>query len=116
MSEALTPKAAEELQRLAVEPVGEIRSENMKKDPETGVYMFDDEAALALVINNASLADNYANINQWASQWTNSDLIVQSPQQASAFDGGNVAQANVPKFTLSNHLSTITPKIMEGLF
>jgi hypothetical protein len=116
MSEAMTNGAAEELQRRTVEPVGEIMSENMKKDPGTGAYMFDDAAALALVINNASLADNYASINQWSSSWTNSDIILQSPQQASAFDGGNVAQANVPKFTLSNHLSTITPKVMEGLF
>lgn len=116
MTEPLSQQAMEELERLSVEPVGEITSEDMEMDPDTGVYMYDDAAALKLVIDDASTADNYANINQWASGWTQSDLILQSPQQTSAFDGGNVAQANVPKFTLSNHLSSIVPKIMEGLF
>lgn len=116
MTEPLSQQAMEELERLAVEPVGEITSEDMKKDPETDTFMYDDAAALKLVIDDAQAADNYANINQWASGWTQSDLILQSPQQSSAFDGGNVAQANVPKFTLSNHLSSIVPKIMEGLF
>jgi hypothetical protein len=116
MTEALNQHAAETLERRAVDPVGDITSEHMHKDPETGTYMYDDEAALKLVIDDAARADNYANINQWASAWTESDIILQSPRQASAFDGGNVSQANVPKFTLSNHISSIVPKIIEGLF
>ena len=116
MTEALNQHAAETLERRAVDPVGNITSENVSKDPDTGTYMYDDSSALKLVIDDAARADNYANINQWSSAWTESDIILQSPRQASAFDGGNVAQANVPKFTLSNHLSSIVPKIMEGLF
>jgi len=114
--ENLSEHAAEVLAELDVNPAGNITKENLKKDKETGVYLYDDEAALKLVIDDASRADNYANINQWASQWTNSDMLLQSPMNASAFDGGNVSQANVPKYTLSNHLNTIVPKIMEGLF
>ena len=114
--EALNPEASKALAALSVDPIGDITSENMKKDPETGIFMYDDRAALKLVIDDAALADSYANINQWASGWTQSNIIYQSPQQANAFDGGNVAQANVPKFTLSNHLDSIVPKIMGGLF
>src|SRR6267142_5609709 len=109
MTEPLNPHAAETLQRRAVEVAGNITSENMHKDSETGVYMFDDEAALKLVIDDAARADNYINTNQWASNWTDSDIILQSPRQSSAFDGGSVAQSNVPIFTLSNHLSSIVP-------
>jgi hypothetical protein len=116
MTEPLNQHAAETLAELSVDPVGEITSEHMHKDEETGAYMYDDNAALKLVIDDAAIADNYANINQWASLWTQSDIILQSPAGASAFDGGNVAQANVPKFTLSNHLSSIVPKVVEGLF
>jgi len=116
MTEPLNQHAAETLERRAVEAVGNITSENMIKNPATGTYMFDDEAALKLVIDDAARADNYININQWASSWQDSDIILQSPRQSSAFDGGNVAQANVPKFTLSNHISSIVPKIIEGLF
>jgi hypothetical protein len=116
MSEALNQHANQVLESRAVEPVGQITSKNMYKDADTDVYMFDDEAALKLVIDDAARADDYMNINQWASAWAESDLLLQSPRQSSAFDGGNVAQANVPKFTLSNHLSSIVPKILEGLF
>ena len=114
--ENLSEQAAKVLEQRNVVPAGDITSEHMYQDKKTGIWMYTDEAALKLVIDDAARADNYANINQWASQWTMSDLILQSPQNASAFDGGNVAQANVPKYTLSNHLSSITPKIMEGLF
>lgn len=116
MTEALSQHAAETLERRAVDPAGNITSENMHKDPETGAYMYDDRAAVKLVIDDAARADTYANINQWASWWTESLILYQSPRNASAFDGGGVSQANVPKFTLSNHISSIVPKIMEGLF
>jgi hypothetical protein len=116
MTEPLNPHAAETLERRAVDTVGDITSKDMHKDSGTGTYMFDDRAALKLVLDDASRADNYININQWASSWQDSDIILQSPRQSSAFDGGNVSQANVPKFTLSNHISSIVPKIIEGLF
>ncbi len=116
MTESLNKHAAEALESRVVEPVNDITSEHMTKDPDTGVYMYDDGAALKLVIDDASQADNYQNINQWANAWTESNILIQSPRQSSAFDGGNVAQANVPKFTLSNHISSIVPKIVEGLF
>jgi hypothetical protein len=116
MSEPLNQHAAQTLEKLYVDPAGQISSTDMHKDPDTGAYMYDDKAALKLVVDDAAQADNYANINQWASGWTQADVILQSPQQTSAFDGGNIAQANVPKFTLSNHMSAIVPKVLEGLF
>jgi hypothetical protein len=116
MTEPLNNHAAETLERRAVEAVGNITSDDIHKDPETGTYMFDDEAALKLVLDDTARADNYINVNQWASGWIDSGVIFQSPRQAGAFDGGNVAQANVPKFTVSNHISSIAPKIVEGLF
>jgi hypothetical protein len=116
MSEPLTNMPAETLDKLAVDPVGEITTEHMHRDKETDVWMYQDAAALKLVIDDATTADNYVNVNQWASQWTQSDIILQSPTGASAFDGGGVAMANVPKFTVSNHISSIVPKVVEGLF
>ena len=116
MTEPLNEHAADTLESRAVEAVGDITSKDMHKDSETGVYMFDDGAALKLVIDDTSLADNFINVNQWASGWIDAGVIYQSPRQAGAFDGANVAQANVPKFTVSNHISSIVPKIVEGLF
>src|SRR5260221_14392040 len=114
MTEPLNQHASDVLAKREVTPIAEITSAEMHKDPDTGTYQYTDRAALKLVIDDASLADNYTNINQWAAMWAQSDVILQSPQSAAAFDG--MFMSNVPKFTLSNHISSITPKIMEGLF
>jgi hypothetical protein len=114
--EPLDKQAAAALEALAVTPVGEITSEDITRDPKTGVYKYSDKAALKLVLDDASMADNYANINQWASWWTTADTLLQSPMTSGIFDGGVGASSGVPKYTLSNHIATIVPKMLEGLF
>lgn len=101
---------------LYVEPASEITEDNVSLDKETGTWEFDDRAAVKLVIDDASTADNYLNINQWAAGWTLADSLYQSPASSSAFEGGNLGQANVPKFIVSNHISSIVPKVMSGIF
>ena len=108
----LSAKAAE----LYVTPAAEINSENSHIDPETDTIQFNDEAAVMLVIQDAETADNYLNVEQWANGWTMADLLYQSPASQSAFDGGNQGQASVPKYMVSNHISSIVPKIMGGIF
>jgi hypothetical protein len=112
----LVNEVDEKLTSLYVEPAGEIDESNTFIDPETQQYQFEARAAVKLVLDDTESADTYLNILQWASGWTLADLLYQSPQATSAFDGGNVAQANVPKFILSNHISSIVPKLMGGIF
>lgn len=112
MSEDLSVQAND----LYLTPAAQITEDNTHLDSETNTMSFENEAALKLVIDDTSTADNYININQWASGWTLADTLYQSPAAASAFDGSNVAQANVPKFILSNHISAIVPKLMGGIF
>lgn len=109
---SLTPQ----VNKLFVEPAGVIDENNSYIDPLTGTVQFNDTAAVKLVIDDTETADNYINIMQWANGWTLSDMLFQSPATQSAFDGGNVGQASVPKFMLSNHISAIVPKIMGGIF
>jgi hypothetical protein len=101
---------------LYLTPASEITEDNAHIDKETNTMSFADEAALKLVLDDTNTADNYININQWASGWTLADTLYQSPAAATAFDGSNVAQSNVPKFILSNHISSIVPKLMGGIF
>lgn len=103
-------------EELHLDPASEITKDNVYKDPDTNTFQFEDAAALKLVLDDADRADNYLNQNNWAAGWTFADTIYQSPQSQSAFDGGNASQSNVPKYTLSNHLSSITPRILEGIF
>lgn len=105
-------KAAE----LFLQPDAEITEDNVRKDPDTDAWAFDDQAALKLVLDDESYSENYINVNSWASGWIFADSVYQSPQSVSAFEGGNVASANVPKFMVSNHISSIVPKLMSGIF
>ena len=95
---ATVSEAADKIEKLYVEPANEIDGDSFSLDSETDTYQFEDRAATKLVLDDFNYADNYINVLQWASAWTMSDILYQSPTQASAFDGGNVAQANVPKF------------------
>lgn len=97
-------------------PADEITAENTYTDPDTQTIMFDDAAAMKLILDDTAADDNFMNINQWAAAWTLADQLYQSPVAASAFDGGNVIQANVPKFVVSNHISSIVPRLMGGIF
>ncbi len=98
-------------------PAAEITMDNTYIDSETGTVQFNDTAAIKLVLDNAELADNFINVNQWASGWTMSDLLYQSPMSSNnAGSGTDVANSAVPKFMVSNHISSIVPKIMGGIF
>ena len=93
-------------------PAAEITEKNIHLDPETNTYQFDDDAMLKLIIDDAAAYDSWMNLQQWASNWMQADLLLQSP--SSSFDG--IAGMTCPKFTLSNHLSAIVPKVMGGIF
>src|SRR4029077_14115443 len=99
-------------------PAAEFTLENTYVDSQTGTVQFNDTAAIKLVLDNTELADNFININQWASGWTISDLLYQSPISTS--DSGTTStdttNSAVPKFMVSNHISSIIPKILGGIF
>jgi hypothetical protein len=101
---------------LETTPAAEITTENTYIDPETDTIQFNDQAAIKLVLDNAEIADNFLNVNQWASGWTMADLLYQSPIGGDGNGLNDVATSAVPKFMVSNHISAIVPKIMGGIF
>lgn len=105
----------QQIASLETEKANEITTENTYIDSDTGTIQFNDTAAIKLVLDNAEMADNFININQWASGWTMSDLLYQSPMSTNDA-GTDVANSAVPKFMVSNHISSIVPKIMGGIF
>jgi len=107
---------AAEVEALFVKPAFEVTVEDAKMDPKTRLFMYRDAAACKMVLDDAQSADTFQNINQWAAGWAMADIVYQSPSSASCFDGASVSTANVSKYTVSNHLSAIVPKIMEGIF
>lgn len=109
-------RIAQKVHDLFQEPAPTIDETNTFIDPKTDTVQFNDSAAIKLVLDDTNTADNYINIEQWANGWTMADLLYQSPATQSAFDGGSVGQASVPKYMVSNHISSIVPKIMGGIF
>jgi hypothetical protein len=97
----------------ATQPTDKITQENLVKT-ETG-YLYDDAAAVRLVVDDMERCDAYINVNSWAANWYLSDQLVQSPATATG-QLGLGARASVPKFTLSNILDAIIPKMMGALF
>lgn len=82
----------------------------------TGAHLYDNETALKIVMDDTERDDNYMVINQWPAGWLQAITLLQSPQDASAFQGGISGAPSVPMFTLSNHLSAIQPKMHLALF
>ena len=106
----------QKLHDLYIEPAAVINVDDVVLSDETDTLQFNDSAAVKLVIDDAAKVDTYLNIQQWSNGWTMADLLYQSPATQSAFDGGNVGNASVPKYMVSNHISAIVPKVMGGLF
>jgi hypothetical protein len=106
----------QKLHELYTDPSAEITKDDIVVSDETGTIQFADAAAVKIVLDDAAKADNYINIQQWSNGWTMADLLYQSPATQTAFDGGNVGNASVPKYMVSNHLNSIVPKIMGGIF
>ncbi len=113
--DAQEQRIEQKLHDLYIDAAPEITKDDITIS-ETDTIQFADAAAVKIVIDDVAEADNYINIQQWSNGWTMADLLYQSPATQTAFDGGNVGNASVPKYMVSNHISSIVPKIMGGLF
>jgi len=91
----------------------EIRAEDATETP-TGGHLYPDAQALELVMKDLDRCDSFMVINMWASQWTLTDTLLQSPQNTNVMVGST--RSNIPCFTLSNAVSAIIPKCMEAIF
>jgi hypothetical protein len=115
-SELQAGNLEQEAAALYIEPAAEITAEDSKYDTVSDILLFNDEAAVKLVLDDTAKANAYIDVQQWATGWTMADLLYQSPASQSAFDGGSAGQACVPKYMVSNHMASIVPKVMGGLF
>jgi hypothetical protein len=76
--------------------------------------VYDDEAALSILAQDVETVDADQTLKNFSQQWSQSDILLQSPAASSAFY--NPAKANVPRFTLSNILDVVCTKIHEAIF
>lgn len=76
--------------------------------------VYDDEAALSILVQDVETVDSDQTLKNFTQQWSQSDILLQSPAASSAFY--NPAKANVPRFTLSNICDVVSTKIHEAIF
>jgi hypothetical protein len=77
---------------------------------------FNDEAAKTLVVQDARRTDSWLAEKQWSMHWRETDILYQSPRIAATFEGTTVTRANVSRFTVAQHVNSIHPQMMSGLF
>jgi hypothetical protein len=78
--------------------------------------IFDDEAALSLVVRDAERAEAFEMSKAFVLFWNTANSIYQSPFSARYWEGTQVERANVPFFTVATAVNSLVPQILNGLF
>lgn len=77
---------------------------------------YTDEAVLSIVVQDYDRASTWLDDRRWPLQWTESDILYQSPRQMSVFEGSTVTRANVSRFTVAKQTNSLAPAITGAVF
>jgi len=95
---------------------GPVEQKQITKSPKTGAFIYDDDAALTIINQDADRCDTYMTQMSFADQWYQADQLQQSPQSVAPYGANNNQSDDIPRFTLSNCISSIIPKMVGSLF
>src|ERR1700741_3552456 len=73
------------------------------------------DPALDLVMTDAANAVAWIQGQQWNECWRVTDMLYDSPRTFATWDSGTL-QPQVQRYTLAEHVNSIHPQMMEGLF
>ena len=77
---------------------------------------YTDEAALSIVVQDYMRASAWLEDRRWPLNWTESDVLYQSPRSLSVFEGSSVTRANVPRFGVARQVNSLAPAIAGAIF
>ena len=77
---------------------------------------YTDQAALSIVVQDYQRASAWLENRRWPLQWTESDLLFQSPRALSTFEGSSVTRANVSRFSVAKQVNSLAPVIHSAVF
>src|SRR5215475_9718135 len=100
-----------EFQQVNAGPIVENQVSNVE---DAALRKYEDDAALAILAHDFEAADADAGIKNLTQEWTTADILYQSPSNTQQFY--NPVRANVPRFTLSNIVDVVVPKIHGAIF
>lgn len=75
----------------------------------------EDQAALDLVVTDAATAMSWIEGQQWNECWRVTDMLYDSPRTFATWDSGTL-QPQVQRYTLAEHVNSLHPQMMEGIF
>jgi len=85
------------------------------KDPAIPAK-YTDEAVLSIVVQDYMRASAWLEDRRWPLNWTESDILYQSPRSLSVFEGSTVTRANVSRFTVAKQVNSLAPAITGAIF
>lgn len=85
------------------------------KDPALPAK-YTDEAVLSIVVQDYQRASAWLEDRRWPLNWSENDLLYQSPRTLATFEGSSVTRANVPRFTVAKQVNSLAPAISGAVF
>jgi hypothetical protein len=76
----------------------------------------EDEAGLALVLQDTALAEGYIQSKRWMLEWDKAQILFEAPAEVRFWEGTSMPRAHVSVPLLLTHIESIMPQIMSGLF
>jgi hypothetical protein len=77
---------------------------------------YTDEAALSIVVQDYLRASAWLNDRRWPLNWSETDILYQSPRTLGVFEGSSVTRANVSRFTVAKQVNSLAPAISGAIF
>jgi hypothetical protein len=77
---------------------------------------YTDEAVLSIVVQDYETASAWLDDRRWPLQWTESDILYQSPRSLSVFEGSSVTRSNVSRFAVAKQVNSLAPAISGAIF
>jgi hypothetical protein len=77
---------------------------------------YTDAAVISIVVQDYERASAWQNDRRWPLQWTESDILYQSPRTLSTFEGSSVTRSNVSRFTVAKQTNSLAPAITSAVF
>ena len=77
---------------------------------------YTDAAVLSIVVQDYQRASTWLENRRWPLNWTETDLLYQSPRSLAVFEGSTVTRANVSRFTVAKQVNSLAPAISGAIF
>lgn len=77
---------------------------------------YTDAAVLSIVVKDFNRASSWLENRRWPLNWSESDLLYQSPRTLAVFENSSVTRANVPRFSVARQVNSLAPAIMGAVF